>query len=80
MSYQAIVTNGSDLNDWKKPGYYCVGTYFHDCKNLPVEASGAIFYLIVFQSYYIYQLLLSGNSKMYIRAFNADDKKWKPWS
>jgi|GEM_PF-6109537 len=79
MSRKKQIINDSDLNEFKKEGYYFVGTHKHNCKNIPSEASKTIFYLIVFESYYIYQMLLSGNSKIYSRTYNADQNQWNNW-
>ena len=75
-----LIPNGTDLNNWKIPGYYATGLNEHNCKNTPVEVSKLLFYLIVLKAYYTYQILFSGNSKLYIRVFNEDNKTWGSWN
>ena len=80
ISNQSTIPNGTDLNNWKIPGYYATGLNEHNCKNTPVEVSKLLFYLIVLKAYYTYQILFSGNSKLYIRVFNEDNKTWNSWN
>ena len=69
----------SDLNSYKSAGYYHVGSHSHQCTNVPDEAKNIIFYLIVFEAYYSYQIMIPYRSHMYFRIFNADYNIWDPW-
>ena len=70
------ISYSSDLNDFKNNGIYGVHNHTHSVLNIPCGKRNFVFQ--VYKLYYIHQILLS-ESSMWIRHYNADDKKWYAW-